>query len=138
MSPKYRKAYFYRAIAKKNMGSSIDDFEKDFKTACDLGFEKGCKEYWLSKFSNINPADGFFVYNFNNEDWLEPNGELVEIIPHVSKDDFEVHLFRDKDNMFKAMISNAFSKNMILKFDDLAWIKNNTNHPKHEIIDLRR
>ena len=133
MSPKYRKAYFYRAIAKKNMGSSIDDFEKDFKTACDLGFEKGCKEYWLSKFSNINPADGFFVYNFNNEDWLEPNGELVEIIPHVSKDDFEVHLFRDKDNMFKAMISNAFSKNVILKFDDLAWIKNNTNHPKHEI-----
>lgn len=85
------------------------------------------------KFSTVNPSDGWFSITVSQEKWLEPNNEFIEIIPHISKKEFEIHIYRDKDNILKALISSTFSKNVILKYKDLERLKEAPNHPEHEI-----
>jgi hypothetical protein len=51
----------------------------------------------------------------------------------MTKNAFKIYVYRDEDNVLKALISNSLSKNILLKFDDLDWIRSNPNHPNHEI-----
>ena len=129
ISPKYAKAYFYRSIVRKELRHAKEEVEKDLYMACVLKFDKACKEL----FSEVDPNDGFFSISSSDEGWLERNNNFVEIIPHITRQDFEFHLYRDTDNVLKALITNSFSKKAMLTYEDLERLKTHRTHPKHNI-----
>ncbi|MFZ0050226.1 MAG: hypothetical protein WAK96_00490 [Desulfobaccales bacterium] len=85
-------------------------------------------------FSDIDPQKGSLLIDFINKTWLEQNNRFVEIVPYVKRGVFEFHAYRDVDNIFKVLISNTFSKNVILQYGDLDKLKSNPRHPKHIMI----
>lgn len=136
ISPKYKQAYFYRAVARKKLGHARQEIENDLDRACSLKFDKACKELWhlrSLRLEEVNPNDGFLKYSLSDQRWLEKNNEFVDIVPHISKNDLEIHVYRDTDNILKVLISNAFSRKIILTYQDLDRLKSNPMHPKHEI-----
>jgi len=64
---------------------------------------------------------------------LETTGDFVDFVPYIQKGEFEIHVYRDSDNIFKVQISNAFSDNIMLKYADLDKLKQSPSHPKHMI-----
>ena len=92
------------------------------------------KDYWLQKLSDIDPNVGTIGFWTSDNKWLERNNLFVEFIPHLVIKDFEIHVYRDSDNIFKVIISNPFSKKIILKYKNLDNIKNAPTHPKHLIV----
>ncbi len=85
-------------------------------------------------FSDIDPQKGSLLLGFTNNTWLEPNNRFIEIIPYVKRGVFEFHAYRDVDNIFKVLISNTFSKKVILSYGDLDKLKENPRHPEHMMI----
>jgi hypothetical protein len=85
-------------------------------------------------FSHIDPQKSSFILKFVNNAWLERDNRFIEIIPYIKRGVFEFHAYRDVDNIFKVLISNTFSKNVILKYGDLDKLKQNPSHPKHIMI----
>lgn len=91
------------------------------------------REPWSTRFSEVDPNAGFFSITPSDQGWLERNNNLVEIIPHITRRDFEIHLYRDTDNVLKALITNSFSKKAMLTYEDLERLKTHRAHPKHDI-----
>jgi tetratricopeptide (TPR) repeat protein len=132
LRPKDNIGYYYLAIAKELLGDSKgakDDFYKSFQ----LGNDSAFKKYLVLILPDINPENGFIERSIKKDDWLEFNNKIITVIPEVKKKGFKIHAFKDKDNIFKVIISNAFSKNAELKFSDFNWLKNKPWHPKHKI-----
>jgi hypothetical protein len=80
----------------------------------------------------VNPKEGAIVY-WTDERWLEKNNTFIDFTPQIQKDGLGIHAYRDKDNVLKVQISNAFSKNVILKYADFNKLKKNPHHPKHMV-----
>ena len=84
---------------------------------------------------NIGPEKGRIGFSISKEDWLNNNGEFINIFPHIyiSEQNFEVHGYRDEDFVFKFLFSTSYSRNVILQFSDLEGLKNDPLHPRHFI-----
>ncbi|MDD5218138.1 MAG: hypothetical protein PHS88_08555 [Candidatus Omnitrophica bacterium] len=95
--------------------------------------EETIREFKEKILPRLNTEEGTIGYTITGDRWLERDGNYVEIIPRMTRDDFEIHVYRDSDNIFKVVISTAFCKNALLKYPDLEKIKQNENHPKHHI-----
>lgn len=91
-------------------------------------------ERWSKMLSDVDPKVGSLMYETKDDKWFENNNYYIEFIPYIKRGDFEIHAFRDKDNVFKVFMSNAFSKNVILRYEDLSKLKSNPRHPRHMII----
>jgi len=85
------------------------------------------------EFQDLDPNHGNAELTISAEVLFEKNGRYFNILPPMEKGVFQLHIIRDKDNAFKARISNSFSKDVILKYDDLDKLKTSPNHPKHTI-----
>lgn len=83
--------------------------------------------------SEIDTEKGSFVFSVSREEWLEMDGKIVDVVPHIFRNNFEIHGYKDVDNTFKLLISNSFSQQIILKYKDLEKLKNDPSHPKHVI-----
>jgi len=81
----------------------------------------------------IDPKVGS-LYFVTAAEWLEKNNAFIEYIPLIQKDYFSIHIYRDKDNIFKVQISDAFSNNVVLKYEDFDKLKQSPTHPSHLII----
>jgi hypothetical protein len=81
----------------------------------------------------IDPKVGSIDFGTGAE-WLEKNNAFIEFIPLIQRDDFSIHIYRDRDNIFKVQIGNAFSKDVILQYEDLDKLKQNPTPPGHLII----
>ena len=90
-------------------------------------------EYWARKLAEIDPEKGTIIYTTRDERWLERNNYFINFIPNTKKENFEIHIYRDSDNIFKVLTSTAYSKNIILKYEDLDKLKTSRTHPKHTI-----
>ena len=77
-----------------------------------------------------NPKEGTLVYFTSDKDWLESNGNYIEYIPSIEKEDFNIHIYRDKDNIFKVKLSTFHHKNVILTLKNLAKYN---QHEKHMV-----
>ena len=73
------------------------------------------------------------MYATHDKRWLEQNNYFIEFVPYINKGNFEIHIYRDNDNVFKVLISNSFSKKVTLKYSDLDKLKSNPNHQQHTI-----
>jgi len=132
MVGKYEGIYFYKINNKQFLekfnstipasGIGKESFERDIK-----------KEYWENALSKIDSNEGTIFYRTSDDKWLEYNNYFVEFIPHIRKDNFELHVYRDKDNMFKVLLSNGFSKGVVLQFKDLARLRSSPAHPNHAV-----
>jgi hypothetical protein len=95
--------------------------------------EEQDRAIWVKKLAQVDPNSGSLVFNTSDKKWLEKNNDLINFIPHTKVENFELHIYRDTDNIFKVLISNSFSKNQLLTFKDLDLLKKSPNHPKHQI-----
>jgi tetratricopeptide (TPR) repeat protein len=134
LAPKDKFVYFNRAISKigsKDYEGAKQDLFKSFQ----LGNDNAFKELLLLGFQEktISSNSGFIEIDRSKKDWLNKNKGIINIIPKVEFDDFKIHAFKDRDHIFKVIISNNFSENVELKFDDFDWLVNKKNSPKHTI-----
>lgn len=95
--------------------------------------EERDRAIWAEKLAKIDPKSGSLVFKTSDKKWLERNNDLINFIPHTKVENFELHVYRDTDNIFKVLISNSFSKNQLLAFKDLDLLKKSPSHPKHQI-----
>jgi hypothetical protein len=114
-------------IYPKRMGNSKSDVDSSENQ------NKINESVLFDSISNVDPNKGSIVFTVSKLDWLENNGKLITIVPHIITDNFEVHAYRGQDFSFKFLISNAFSEKVILGYNDLSKLKNNQGHPKHKI-----
>lgn len=126
----YEGIYFYEIKGKK-FSEKISGFIPDGKSGKERA--KINNNYWLQKLSEVNPKQGTIIYTTSDKRWLEKNNYFVKFIPHITKEDFEIHVYRDKDNIFKVLISNSFSEKVVLKYEDLEKLKSSPSHPKHMV-----
>jgi tetratricopeptide (TPR) repeat protein len=134
LSPRHAQAYFNRAIAKRSIGGYEKRLIKDdFYKSWELGFESGLKEHLIESLDEINPSSGFIEFSIGNKKWLELNGQFITMIPHVSKSDFEIHGYRDKDNVFNFMIRNKTNEKAYLKFSEIEKLRTRGDATKHNI-----
>lgn len=88
---------------------------------------------WSKKLAKVDPNSGSIIFETSDKRWLERNNYLITFIPHTKAENFELHVYRDTDNIFKVLISNSFSKNQLLVFKNLDLLKKSPSHPKHQI-----
>ena len=131
--PKHAENYYNRAVAREKMGEKTEEIREDYEKAFNLGFDRAAKPYLTLMLAEVNPSNGFLQRDIRNKKWLEKNDEFIEIIPHVSKEDFEIHAFRDKDNILKVLISNAFTKKVVLQFKGLEKLEKTPDRSMHTI-----
>ena len=85
---------------------------------------------WEEKFSNINPQEGTIIFPIH-DNWIKENNRFVEIIPHIIKGRFEIHVYIDNNNILRVLISNSFSNRVNLKYDGLHTLDIDPIKPKH-------
>lgn len=128
----YSGKYYYKIKGQKfseRIKGTIPDVDTKNES-----YEAGAnKESWAQRLTKIDPTKGTLIYTTRDERWLERNNYLVNFIPHTKKDNFEIHVYRDSDNVFKVLISTAYSKKTVLKYLDIDALKANPSHPKHII-----
>jgi hypothetical protein len=81
----------------------------------------------------IDPKVGSLDFGTGAE-WLEKNNTFIEYIPLIQKDGFSIHIYRDRDNIFKVQISDTFGNNVVLKYEDFDKLKQSPTPPGHLII----
>ncbi|MGA2331010.1 MAG: tetratricopeptide repeat protein [Syntrophales bacterium] len=134
ISPNFAEAYFNRAITLAKKGNQTQELrKKDFCTAWNLGFEAALKPCLLESLSEINPNDGVFVIATHNKNYFEKNGKYYTVIPHISKTNFEMHGYKDKNDVLNILISNAFCNKAILQFAALDKLRTPLDNQNHEI-----
>ena len=129
---KYEGIYFYR-IKDKQFSEKISGVTPQSNIDRNTIAPALKKEYWEKALSKIDPSEGTIVYKTSDDKWLEKNNYFVEFIPYIKKDAFEIHVYRDVDNVFKVLLSNSFSKGIILKYEDLDRLKSSASHPQHMV-----
>ncbi len=80
---------------------------------------------------SIDPVKGKIEFTVSKTRWLENNGEYITIIPHIITNNFEIHAYRDQNFNFIFLISNAFSKKVVLSYNELIKLKDSPSHPEH-------
>lgn len=132
MMGKYEGAYSYK-IQDKQFSKKISGVILQPNINQDTIAYALKREYWEKALSKIDPNEGTIFYRTHDDKWLEENNYFIEFIPHIKKDNFELHVYRDKDNVFKVLLSNSFSKGVVLKFKDLDRLRKSSNHPNHGV-----
>jgi len=90
--------------------------------------------YLFRELQKIGADQGRIGFQISKTDWLELNGKFIDnIFPHIIVGQLELYAFRDIDNSFKFLISNSFSDNVILKYDNIEKLKESKDHPVHFI-----
>jgi hypothetical protein len=81
--------------------------------------------------SSQRPATMFMKFKMYAEGWLDDNNRIFEIIPHMIVKNWEIQVYRDRDNTLKMLVSNDSFNKEILKIGDLKKLKNHPMHPWH-------
>ena len=67
--------------------------------------------------SDVDANEGTMLFQIDNR-WLTADNALIEYLPLTQKDNFEIRIFRDIDNILKVLISTSFSNDVILSCKD--------------------
>lgn len=125
---------FYYEINGKKFSDKIEGIIPAIEVSSDCDKNSSNRKYWAEKLSEVDANEGSIVYTTDDSRWLEKNNYFIDFVPKTKTGDFKIHIFRDKDNIFKVAISTAYSNNIFLKYEDLQNLKGSKKHPKHTVI----
>lgn len=129
----YYNGYFYWKTDDKDNKENINDkFSPKFHKIAEFDLEKWKK---LSvAMSKIDPKQGTLEFLTSDERWYERNNLYIEFIPLFKMKDFEIHIYRDRDNIFKCELTTYYHKDVLLQFKDLESLRSKNSHPRHYIV----
>ena len=73
----------------------------------------------LQSLFGMNPDHGIIDMNIDAKELFKDDKENYDFLPYIETQSIKFHGWRDKDYSFKILISNSFSKDVLLKFHQI-------------------
>jgi len=90
-------------------------------------------EKLLSVLKGIDAKKDTFDFWTSDPRWFLPNGYFIDFIPSLRKENFEIKIFRDRDNIFKCRLTTYYYKDVLLQFKNIDELLKQAKHPKHMV-----
>lgn len=125
--------YFYYDFDNETFKEDIDGkFRPKYYKLATMNLKK--YEKLLKFLKDIDPKQGTFYYWTSDPRWFIHNGFFIDFIPSLKKENFEVKIFRDKDNIFKCKLTTYYFNDILLQFKDIDELPNKPKHPRHMVL----
>ncbi|HEC93473.1 MAG TPA: hypothetical protein ENI51_10890 [Candidatus Atribacteria bacterium] len=109
-----------------------DKFSPQFYKIAEFNLEKW--KMLSQAISSIDPKQGTLEFWTSDQRWYEENNFFIEFIPLFETENFKIHMYRDRDNIFKCELTTYYHKDVLLQFKDLESLRSKPSHPRHYIV----
>lgn len=128
----YEGYYFYEKSNKLNQKEDIKgNFTPNFYKIAEFDIEK--LKLLYETLTKVNPNEGTILFWTSDKNWYENNGYFIDFIYPFEKENFKIHVYRDRDNVLKVELDTIYFENILLSFKDLEKVKEKETHPNHMI-----